>query len=298
MKTTSAIALALLAPAAAFQAAPATRLATKLATATIEPETPEEEVVEAPAPPAPRAWDIQQDMQAGITGPFGFFDPLSLAAGKSEQRLKYFREAELKHARVAMLAAAGFVVAEGFHPLFGGNIDVPSYVAYQQTPLQTFWPVVLLYVGIVEIFSVFTFENPFGKGGFWTLKDDRVRRPRPRLREFGVYLVLTSRMPWPRRGPNVTPSPQPAEQKGTATRNDVVRLVDWLHTWPRAALRPHACVPSQVPGDFSWDPMDMYPTDPAGRIDMQTKELNNGRVAMIAIAGMVAQELATGGKLF
>ena len=42
----------------------------------------------------------------------------------------------------------------------------------------------------------------------------------------------------------------------------------------------------------------MYPTDPAGRIDMQTKELNNGRVAMIAIAGMVAQELATGAKLF
>merc|ERR1712094_102613 len=72
--------------------------------------------------------------------------------------------------RVAMLAAFGFPVAEHFHPLFGGNIDVPSYIAYQQTPLQTFWPVVLLYVGIVEIFSVFTFENPFGKGGFWTLR--------------------------------------------------------------------------------------------------------------------------------
>ena len=67
---------------------------------------------------------------------------------------------------------------------------------------------------------------------------------------------------------------------------------------PRAARRPHACVPSQVPGDFGWDPMDMYPTDPAGRVEMQTKELNNGRVAMIAIAGMVAQELATGAKLF
>ena len=32
---------------------------------------------------------------------------------------------------------------------------------------------------------------------------------------------------------------------------------------PRAARRPHACVPSQVPGDFGWDPMDFYPTDPA-----------------------------------
>ena len=154
----------------------------------------------------PRAWDIALDMPAGISAPFGYFDPAGLGKKVSEQRAKYFRECELKHGRVAMLAAFGFPIAEHFHPLFGGNIDVPSYVAYQQTPLQTFWPVVLLYVGIVEIFSVFTFENPFGKGGFWTLKDDRVRRPRPRLREFGVYLVLTSRMPWPRRGPNVTPS--------------------------------------------------------------------------------------------
>ena len=72
----------------------------------------------------------------------------------------------------------------------------------------------------------------------------------------------------------------------------MVRLVDWRHA---AASR---VFPSQVPGDFGWDPMDMYPTDPAGRVEMQTKELNNGRVAMIAIAGMVAQELATNAKLF
>ena len=37
---------------------------------------------------------------------------------------------------------------------------------------------------------------------------------------------------------------------------------------------------------------------PAEQLEMQSKELNNGRVAMIAIAGMVAQELATGAKLF
>jgi len=31
---------------------------------------------------------------------------------------------------------------------------------------------------------------------------------------------------------------------------------------------------------------------------MQNKELNNGRLAMLAAAGMIAQELATGKKLF
>ena len=137
----------------------------------------------------------------------------------------YVQEAEIKHARVAMLAAAGFLVAENFHPLFGGAIDVPSYVAYQQTPLQTFWPVVVLYVGIVEIFSVFTFESPF-EGNLWTLKSDR------------------------------------------------------------------------VPGDFEFDPAGLYPEDAAEQLDMQNKELNNGRLAMIAMAGMVAQELASGAKLF
>ena len=97
---------------------------------------------------------------------------------------------------------------------------------------------------------------------------------------------------------NVTPSPRPAEQKGhpITPRRDEKRRGATRRLETRGGLT--RVVPSQVPGDFGWDPMDMYPTDPAGRVEMQTKELNNGRVAMIAVAGMVAQELATGAKLF
>ena len=40
------------------------------------------------------------------------------------------------------------------------------------------------------------------------------------------------------------------------------------------------------------------PTNAAEFKEMQTKELNNGRLAMIAIAGMVVQEGITGAKLF
>ena len=42
-----------------------------------------------------------------------------------------------------MLAALGYPLAEVFHPLFGGNVDTPSFIAFQQTPLQTFWPAVV-----------------------------------------------------------------------------------------------------------------------------------------------------------
>jgi len=52
------------------------------------------------------------------------------------------------------------------------------------------------------------------------------------------------------------------------------------------------------PGDLRFDPLGLRPTDPAARTEMETKELNHGRAAMIGIAGMVAQELATGRKLF
>ena len=42
----------------------------------------------------------------------------------------------------------------------------------------------------------------------------------------------------------------------------------------------------------------LKPTDPAELLAMQNKELNNGRLAMIAIAGMIVQEGVTGSKLF
>merc|ERR1719353_1196395 len=77
----------------------------------------------------------------------------------TEGKIRFYREVELKHCRVAMLAAVGFPIAEQFHPLFATD-DAPSFSAFQQTPLQTFWPVVVAAIAIPEIFSVFTFVNP------------------------------------------------------------------------------------------------------------------------------------------
>jgi Chlorophyll A-B binding protein len=44
------------------------------------------------------------------------------------------------------------------------------------------------------------------------------------------------------------------------------------------------------PGDCGFDPLGLFPKTPAGRFEMQTKEIKNGRLAMIAILGFAAQE--------
>ena len=146
----------------------------------------------------------------------------------ADQMVKYYQEVEIKHGRVAMLAATGFLVGERFHPLFGGAIDVPSYLAFQQTPLQTFWPVVVAAIGFFEFKTAIpTFVPPGTMGeNLWTLK------------------------------------------------------------------------PDHIPGNV-FDPLAKAKQMSKKELKvMQTKEINNGRLAMLAIAGMVAQELVTGEKIF
>merc|ERR1719464_2608944 len=73
----------------------------------------------APAQHAPRGAALGaatlEDMP-GATAPFKCFDPLGLATLGSESTLAWFRAAELKHSRVAMLATTGYLVqAAGWH---------------------------------------------------------------------------------------------------------------------------------------------------------------------------------------
>jgi len=176
------------------------------------------------APPSPPPFSCES--LAGISEPLGFFDPVGFSKDASEGRIRFYREVELKHGRVAMLAALGFPLAETFHPLFGGDIDVPSYVAFQETPLQTFWPLIIGLISVFEVFSIFSFNSPIDGGEMWSIRTD------------------------------------------------------------------------YESGDLGFDPMRLKPESAEEFKEMQTKELNNGRWAMIAMSGMVAQELVTGQRLF
>jgi light-harvesting complex I chlorophyll a/b binding protein 4 len=166
----------------------------------------------------------------GVTAPFGFFDPWDLTPDTKEALL-LFREAELAHGRVAMMAALGFVVQENFHPIFDISSGVDGPV-------------------IRQLDQVLTFEN--GQLG-------------------GSFLLMAIFF------------------------SEIYRArVGWVE--PEIEMR--SLREDYTPGDLGFDPLGMKPKDEGGLLNMQNRELNNGRLAMIAVAGMCVQELVTGGKLF
>ena len=167
------------------------------------------------------------DTIPGALAPVGLFDPLGLGAKADEKTLKRYREAELTHGRVAMLAAIGFLVGEaveGSSFLFDAQISGPAISHLSQVP-----PV------------------------FWILLTTAIGAAEQKRAEIG----------W------VEPENVPVSQPGL--------------------LRD-----SYIPGDLGFDPLGLKPSDPEELRVLQTKELQNGRLAMLAAAGFMAQELTDG----
>jgi len=76
------------------------------------------------------------------------FDPAGFLKGKSEVEVNRYRECELTHGRVGMLASAGFLVQEKFHPLFSGD-GGPAIDQIPQLPTWL-WAVMAVGIGAAE----------------------------------------------------------------------------------------------------------------------------------------------------
>merc|ERR1712087_1071312 len=164
----------------------------------------------------------------GITAPLGFFDPLGFMDDKSPAEIRIFREAELAHGRVSMIAALGFLVQENFHPIFP---DIGGPAARQ-------------------LDEVLKTEN--GEAIMLSLL-------------FGIWTteIYRARIGWK----------DPSDEM-QALRDDY------------------------TPGDIGFDPLGMTSDmSEADLLTMRNKELNNGRLAMIAVAGICAQEVVSGTEL-
>jgi hypothetical protein len=167
----------------------------------------------------------------GSLAPVGLFDPLGFAEKADEATLKRYREAELTHGRVAMLAAVGFLVGEkveGSSFLFDAQVSGPAITHLGQVP-AVFWILLITFIGAAE--------------------SERAK------------------IGW------VDPKDVPVGKAGL--------------------LRD-----TYIPGNLNFDPLGLKPEDPEEFFAMQTKELQNGRLAMLAAAGFMAQELVDGKGIF
>lgn len=221
-------ALALSGAAAFAPAAQFSRVSSMVLNSEASVDAEIEEIEEPPAPPpAPKdPFDTPKDLP-GVAGPLGFFDPLDFSANADGATMKRYREAELTHGRVGMLAVLGFLAGEfveGSSFLFDAQVSGPAISHLEQIP-NIFW--IILTVGI------------------------------------GASETKRLNIGW------VDPAEVPVAQAG-------LLRVDY------------------VPGDIGFDPLGLKPSDAAGLKNMQTKELQNGRLAMLAAAGCMAQELVNG----
>jgi len=184
-----------------------------------------------PSPAVPVAPKFNPAKEAGVSGPFGYFDPLGIAPDDAFMFKKY-RESELKHGRISMLAFAGILFGElGIKFLDG--VTGPAIYQYQQAE------------AILPAFSA---------------------------NVIGLTLAI--------EGYNIVNGWQTSEE--TADNPGGI-----------AGLKE-----KYVNGDLKFDPLGFKPKSASDYKTMATKELNNGRLAMLAVAGIVAQELVTGTSTF
>jgi len=154
----------------------------------------------------------------GYVGDVGF-DPLRIS---DYVPMDYLREAELKHARICMLAWTGWVAVD---------LGLRIY------PMPASWE------GL-DVKSAHNFLVTSEAGG----------GPNGPLGQMFVWISLAE-------------------------------MASWLGV--SAMLQGSG----RAPGDFGFDPLNFLPKDADKAANMKLKELNNGRLAMLAFAGVVTQSV-------
>ena len=171
----------------------------------------------------------------GALPPVGIFDPLGFTKNADGAILGRYREAELQHGRVGMLASIGMLVTEEpieYHPLFESwNKDIGPAIRHLDE-VRSVSPL------FFEVFAVF----------------------------IGALELNRAIIGW---------------KEPTTDSTTYFELKD-----------------NYTPGDIGFDPLGLKPEDPAAFLELQNKELQNGRLGMLGAAGMIAQELVNGKEIF
>ena len=95
----------------------------------------------------------------------GYFDPLGLSKNKDDATMQHYREAELKHGRVAMAACLGwYITSAGVHPAFNSELSSNPLEAAAQLPMVG-WVQWFLGCGVIEFVAQKIKERPGYKPG-------------------------------------------------------------------------------------------------------------------------------------
>merc|ERR1719399_2310061 len=108
----------------------------------------------------------------GAIAPAGEFDPAGFLEGASKEEVFRWREAEITHGRVGMLASLGFLVQEKFHPLFAAD-GGPAIEQIPKLP-PALWVAMTIGIGACEALRIQKgWANPYEKmENVQMLKDD------------------------------------------------------------------------------------------------------------------------------
>ena len=113
-----------------------TRSTTILNAADISTEAVEEPPAPPPLGPTINGWTPDADKPCfglpGAISPLGYFDPMGLCKDRNLVGVKRFREAEIMHGRVAMMATVGYLIGENT-PTIAYGFDHPT-IANNQIP--------------------------------------------------------------------------------------------------------------------------------------------------------------------
>uniref|UniRef100_A0A6U5FV66 Plastid light harvesting protein n=1 Tax=Corethron hystrix TaxID=216773 RepID=A0A6U5FV66_9STRA len=186
-----------------------------------------ENVVTIPAVAPINGWVPDESLPCyglpGAIAPLGFFDPLGFTKDMELRGVKRFREAEVMHGRVAMMATIGYIIGEST-PTITYGMDVHHTIANNQIP---------------EVPGTVLF---------------------PFFLSINIAEAVRASIGWVEPG-----------------LGDIFTLRD-----------------NYYPGDIRFDPLGLKPTKAEDFANMQAKELSNGRLAMLAAAGMCVQEQING----